>query len=490
MLKYYENKSFRLDIIEKVFQDPLYKSNMHYIMKYGNGLYEEMLKQEEEAKNDFYHYDKKEKIKEKSIPEGTNTLLIGIKYNIPFELGDLPKSVKRVEFEDCSSFNQYFFEEKDGIEEIIFDIGSKYNKEFLPGSLPKTLKKLQIPDNYSEPIRKGTLPESLKTLVFSFNVPEIEEGALPNGIEIIYFSTFMGINGDNKSNIQGQIKQLPSQLKELYISSSYTYSLKGILPAGLKKLCIRGKHTFEEGELPESLEYLYIPSIMKTMITKNIFPKNLKYLYIGCDPQYIEEIPDTIRFLSFNREWSDIKIPDSVEYLSLPILFNDSLKDILPKNLKYLRLNEKIDKKWSKGDLPKTLIYLDISKCCSNWKEEVINEDLPSNLEYFESGRKYIKDISRDIFYYYQKPNEYLTAIEYHQKQNEYSTLIEYQDCKMNIKPCDHKNIYDFKEKMISRKEGYHRDLKVKVRDVEHLQKYIDGEYSMEDILSFMGYDL
>lgn len=474
MLKFNEHKPFRLKIIEKVFQDPYYKSNIYHMSRYGMGLYEEIEKEKEE--DIFHHYDKKEKIQKGSIPEGTKNVLIGKKYNQPFELDDLPKSVKRIEFEDYSSFNQYFYEEKEGIEEIIFNMDSKYNKDFLQEALPKTLKKLQLPYKYSAPIKKGALPDSLHTLVFSMSVPEIEEGALPNNIEIIYFGIITGNPLDNQTKFLGKIKQLPSQLKELYITTCYDGSLKGILPEGLKKLCIRNKYTFEEGELPESLEYLYIPSKIEKMITKKTFPKNLKYLYIGCDPKWIEEIPDTIRFLSFNREWTDIKIPDSVEYLSLPILFEGSLKELLPKNLKYLKLNEHIEKKWSKGDLPETLKYLDISRCISGWKEEeVTNEDLPPNLEYLESGRHYIKGVSREIMYYYQE-------------ENNYQTQIEYLDCKITIKPFEHKNIFDFKEKMISRKEGYHRDLKIKVRDVDRLQKYMDGGHSMEEILSFMGY--
>ncbi len=465
-----EINTLYLKTVEKNLKNPLYKSNIYHMMLYGSGLYDEMMKEEE--KDDFYHYESKKKIVKKTIPEGTKNLLIDMKYNQPFELGDLPKSVKRLEFGDCSSFNQYFFEEKEGIEELIFNYDSKYDKEFLKNGLPKTLKKLQLPANYSKTIIKGALPESLKTLLFLQNIPNIEEGALPNGIEVIHFSTHVGVE---YKEFKKPLTRLPSQLKELYLSLSYPFSLKGLLPEGLKILSIRGNHTFEEGELPDSLEYLNIPSKTNTMISKKIFPKNLKYLNIGCDPKYIEEIPDTVQYLSMNREWNDIKIPDSVEYLTLPILFNASLKDTLPKNLKGLVMNERISKKWKKGDLPETLRLLDISRCCKGWDEEVTNDDLPENLEYLYTGTRFMKDISHEIMYY-------------HRLVNQFNLHVEYKNCTILIKTFEQRELEDFLEKMISRKKGYHRDLKDKARGITRIQSYLDGGYSVDDMLSFLGY--
>ncbi|EGG22585.1 hypothetical protein DFA_04715 [Cavenderia fasciculata] len=244
-------------------------------------------------------------------------------------------------------FHQGLF--KYGLKELIIERYSDFNKSFQPGFLPNTLTKLVLPASFDHDI--GVLPPHLKYLKLNEQFSQtITKGTLPDSLETLLMP----------SGRWGH-EALPESL--CYLSASITdYSQLDSLPKGLEKVKLD-----IQCPLPLPLvspltnvpiQYLTIKSIDDDFKPEYL-NKNVKRLGVN-----------KIRLSS--RDLTKV-LPDTLEqllFLSLKINLGDDVtaKTILPKSIKRLQITreefEKLDPEQAKQleyvsflDSPETMFH-------------------------------------------------------------------------------------------------------------------------------------
>ncbi|EAL65089.1 hypothetical protein DDB_G0284639 [Dictyostelium discoideum AX4] len=184
----------------------------------------------------------------------------------------------------------------------------KNNFKFQVGSLPKSLKKLNL-CLYKKKFELGVLPEGLKTLHVSGETEEaFEVGVFPSSITYLDFGAY------SKS------------MKKLKV---------GVLPLSLKIFSFPNVYSFEidEGLLPHSMETLMLPKSFNQIITKTLLPNKLVHLDFGESfnfPILPNTLPETLKFITFGfvfkQDIDRFCFPNSILSINFKSGFNKPLK--------------------------------------------------------------------------------------------------------------------------------------------------------------------
>lgn len=221
-----------------------------------------------------------------NLPLHIESLILDYNYNI--ELKNLPCNLKQLV------------------------LGIKYNKPLY--YLPESLEILEIGTSYSFDLLH--LPKNIKKLCLSSYFYDYLNFDLPYLLILdLKYSNFMY---SNTVNIKC-INNLQNCLKELYLSSLFSYSLHS-----------RRRYILEEDTLADTLA--------DTLEFKKFIA--LEILSIGASDKYIKNFPINLKKLILDYGYNHPldNLPKNLEYLELGDYFNNNLNN-LPNTLKVLDLN-------------------------------------------------------------------------------------------------------------------------------------------------------
>lgn len=300
-------------------------------------------------------------LEEGSIPDSVHTLHIDYIYNFTANYNKvIPKSVINLSLKTINSirpnclhdtikkleigFLNYHIDLIKGfipnnVIELVF--GEMFNSKLLHGSIPLSVKKITFGDSFNRDILPGVLPNNLNTLIFGnlFNRP-LYRKSIPDNLEYLIFGNNYNQPFDN--NI------IPKNLKSIIFGKGYNQKiLKNILPHGLKKLVFdtQFNQKITEGVIPNTVEYLI-------------------FGYYFNQPLEINSIPHSVKHLEFEGLFNhpiDNILPPDLKYLKFRY-FNQSLSNlVLPRKLTHLILGYSFSGILNPGDLPESLIHLELS---------------------------------------------------------------------------------------------------------------------------------
>ena len=248
-----------------------------------------------------------------------DTLILRPRYNEPINDKLMKKILKckKIIFNDL--FDQLLPQLPDCITHITF--GRKFDKEVrvreeedtgLVGTincLPRNLVYLKFGDFFNQ--RVDALPYTITHLIFG-DCFEQSVDHLPISLEYLYFGKFFKERVDN----------LPPNVKFLRFDDFFNQSLQNI---------------------PPSVEVIYTGFNYSQPLVG--LPNGLKFITIGNNYRYsIQELPDSVEVIAlgyFKGEQTEGKRPAIRKYYWCLVTSEDIKK--LPKNLKYLYMNEKYD---------------------------------------------------------------------------------------------------------------------------------------------------
>ncbi|KYR01694.1 hypothetical protein DLAC_01698 [Tieghemostelium lacteum] len=235
-----------------------------------------------------------------------------------------------------------------------------FNQTIDIGVLPETLLEL-VMGHYNKPMIRGLLPKSLKFLhTNSLNHP-LKPGDLNDGLEVLWLGTYT-------SPFEPQ--SLPTSLKVFTLSNhEYNHPLQISYLINLQELhldCVDQENPFGNETLPKSLRSLYIGKVsIETISPKtlnqgllklvllegninlkqtNLFPQSLQDLILpsNFDSEINQDdLPPNLHTLEFGREFNTKinHLPLSLRALKFRALFNCPISIALPKNLRYIFIN-------------------------------------------------------------------------------------------------------------------------------------------------------
>ena len=276
-----------------------------------------------------------------------DTLILRPRFNAPIDekLMKMILKCKKIKFNDL--FNQFLPQLPDCITHITF--GSNFNKPIgikeddkdyglmetqncLPrnlvflkfgkffnqrvDNLPPTITHLIFGEYFEQPV--DHLPVSLKYLKFGESFKE-KVDHLPPNVKLLKFGDFF-----NQS-----LSNIPPSVEVIYTGFNYSQPLIG-LPEGLKFITIGNNYRHSIQELPDSVEVIalgyfkgeelegkrqvirkYYWCLVKCEIIKKL-PKNLKYLYMNENYDNFDQIVEDFKNVDVNCE-QEILISDIYE---------------------------------------------------------------------------------------------------------------------------------------------------------------------------------
>jgi hypothetical protein len=187
----------------------------------------------------------------------------------------------------------------EGLKSLEFN---NFNQPIGQGVLPEGLQSLHFGYYFDQPIGQGVLPEGLQSLIFSryFNQP-IGQGVLPTGLQSLEF----GYN----FNQQIELGVLPEGLQSLIFGNDFNQPIgQGVLPEGLQSLEFGTyfNKLIQSGDLPEGLQSLIFGFFYNSVIDEGVLPEGLKSLDIG--DFYYQSIgqgvlPEGLKTISFSERY-------------------------------------------------------------------------------------------------------------------------------------------------------------------------------------------
>jgi len=269
--------------------------------------------------------------------------------------------------------------------------------------------KLIITPKFNHKIKKNTIPQSLKELIFvrqwhtlkilgdSFN-KNIEKDALPESIEKIEFSDDFNqefVISSKYKNKNELISVIPSSLKELILGNAYNREFtQDSLPDTLLKLETGNVFNKKIRYLPPNLTHLELGKGYRHVFKENDLPKTLTSLILG--DEYEQEfkkgvLPTNLTLFKigdmYNCEFRKGVLPETIEILDLGNNYDfEFQKEVLPKNLKVLKLGNSYNRKFFKGILPNNLKELYLGDSYDQIFELGV---LPDSLEVLHLGYAY-----------------------------------------------------------------------------------------------------
>ncbi|KAF2077519.1 hypothetical protein CYY_001137 [Polysphondylium violaceum] len=248
----------------------------------------------------------------KMIPNKVVNLTLGCSFIQPLEIGDLPESIKKLQF-------------------------TSLDQPIEKGLLPSLLTHLVFPNSHSFMIRSGSIPNSVKYLILPLscgNPPNRLKQVVPLSVKRL---TIIG----NYSHLPLEKDSIPP-VKEIVISCLNCKLLPGSIPSTAKRLVFRNYLSIiDKGIIPDSIETLEFHDPFDQPITSDLIPRNLKKLVISncpTNPKIPSEIlppsitslfipwmnikgripPSIKKLYMFTKQSSLVEIPDSI------IMFNEA----------------------------------------------------------------------------------------------------------------------------------------------------------------------
>jgi hypothetical protein len=308
----------------------------------------------------------------------------------------------------------------DGLESILFS--SNYTQPIAKGSLPKSLKKIIFKGIFSQSI--DILPEQLETFMCNTFDPPLRKNMFPATLK------YLSINIDKKINkhvlptslnslelIDGVINNiLPPNLENLTLTmnqSLVTKSNKSILPTTLKSLKFGYNFNNKLLNLPSSLTHLEFGAVFNKPLDKCLLNTKIEkiiFCYYSCFNKSLKNLPPTLKYLSlgptFNRPIHNNTFPETLEELIFGEDFDQQIKkNVLPKNLKRLTFGQEFRFKINKNVLPYKLIYLRFSYGYNYSLEGVLPPFLKTlvvdpKYQWFDMVPPYVKIVKLGNYFY------------------------------------------------------------------------------------------
>ncbi|EFA77175.1 hypothetical protein PPL_12383 [Heterostelium album PN500] len=280
-----------------------------------------------------------------SLPNGIKSISLGRDYNSTLEVGCFPEGLERLEL------GEYFNQPLDpgvlpislkylklGDEGYRYRCGSNFNMQLEPGSLPPNLEELHFDcQMYSYPLKDGTLPKSLKTIVycqlewlkylktlplidnlsFSDDIPllTLKPGDIPSTVTKLYFHPRPVMRVNNKL---GPV--IPPSVKHLDMGGS-SYSMVED-PSVNTPIFSRETHYdyFNPGARMDQTFFSHFPP--------NIIELDLRQYRWSVEPPGV--LPATIKKLSLSKPINPDAIPKSVEH----VVLKDMTIGVFPNDIK------------------------------------------------------------------------------------------------------------------------------------------------------------
>ncbi|KAM9959906.1 hypothetical protein ACTFIW_007138 [Dictyostelium discoideum] len=308
------------------------------------------------------------------------------------------KNLKHLSVQDFKGdINKGFLPE--GLETL--NVGIKHNFKFQVGSLPKSLKKLTS-SLYKKKLELGVLPEGLETLNISGETEEaFEIGVFPSSI------TYLNFCVDPKPMKKLKVGVLPLSLKMFSFPNVYSFEIdEGLLPNSMEtlKLPKSFNQIITKTLLPNKLVHLNFGESFNSPILPNTLPETLKFIRFGfafnqdidrfCFPNSIL----SINFQSgFNKPLKVDCLPTSLTHLFLGTSFNSDIEPYaLPQSLKCLSIEGPFNKYFEPNTLPLSLLSIRLP-ALYNKEIDIILPNLThlligttNNSEYFlKTGKDY-----------------------------------------------------------------------------------------------------
>ncbi|EFA75818.1 hypothetical protein PPL_10873 [Heterostelium album PN500] len=325
------NKHFNLPSYYNTFMNSI-QSKINLTLVFGYSTYQ--------CPNYDYHYNEFEKLKG-SIPCKVSNIYIT--FNSSDEIDELEKFYRLIS--ESQSVTKL-----EGCSTLIY-------------GLPKSIKSLSF-RGFDEPIKKGSLPDSLEVLDFDrFFKQEILPGVLPDGLLELTLI-----------NYQYEIRPgvLPNSLLSLTINGSPYEIQAGILPAGLLSLSLYDyPHELRPCVLPSTLTYLSLKCYEYTQIDDLAF--------ISAESATWEDSVITKSYVPIS--WLQA-ISSLLNLQSLEIYFSYRDQESNVFNLKYLpptleSLEISITSVVLIGTMPASLKNIHLNEC-----QFIIDEIFPETKQY------------------------------------------------------------------------------------------------------------
>lgn len=288
----------------------------------------------------------------------------------------------------------------EGIEYINF--GECYNKILQPKIFPSTLKKLVLDGLFNQIFKKNVLSEGLEELILSGDYnKKIKLNVLPK--------TLIKLHLGNKYDKAFRPHIFPKSLKELTIDSEYSHNIiKNVLPKSLEKFicplyrcdpnitCVLPSYLIELRIF--SVYQMKLPPSLKILSTslQHMYDANISYNLEELILYDIQSVNITIQLTNLKKlDLSSAHISeDQTRTLISPnlttlILNYDSkydLKNIIPTNLKKLKLGNKYDKQIRQFCLTNTIEILIFGE---KFDQFIKYNTLPSMLKYLKFDKYY-----------------------------------------------------------------------------------------------------
>ena len=270
-----------------------------------------------------------------TIPRHAEKLIMNDTFDQKINPGDLPPELKYLKFND--KFNRDLSVGSIPPKLTHLTFGCKFNKPIYPGVLPPSLESLVLSGSYGHELVAGSLPYGLKKLQICGKYSHvIGPYVLPHTLEEFMLYCDKDILTESS---------LPDSLKRLEIGGWQNYEYCSdigsfdfsVVPLGLRHLELFANidaHNMAKYN-PQNIEEMKINSKTLVMLSKNMFPANLKRLFIyGADIVKIEigAIPEGLKFLSINISdrcfLAPSEFPSSLTELKL---YNNKSGTLLPR---------------------------------------------------------------------------------------------------------------------------------------------------------------
>jgi len=244
------------------------------------------------------------------IPPKVINLTLGCTLLQPLEIGDLPISLRKLQFTTIDQPieigllppllthlifpNSHSFMISSGsipssVKYLILPIGAGNPPSKLKQVVPQSVKRLTLIGNYSIPLERDSIPH-VRELVISCNNCVLLKGSIPNSVKRLIFKNYTAI-------ISNGI--IPDSIEKLEFHDPFDQPItQELIPSKLKTLVISNCPTFTKIPseiLPKTLSALFIP----WMNIKGSIPSTIKKLYMFTKQSSATEIPDSV--IMFNE---------------------------------------------------------------------------------------------------------------------------------------------------------------------------------------------
>jgi hypothetical protein len=255
-----------------------------------------------------------------NLPNSLETLILGNYFNL--SLDNLPNSLKILGF--GKNFNSSLNNLPNSIK--ILSIGSKLSNKI--EVFPKELKQIIFHNDYNHELsnlNQNTelyltskclniqIPNSHKKVSITNDLEMLNniQYIIPDDIDDI--KIYIGGYNTNKIGEWNYLKKLPSNLKTItFINSIFINCEENILkllPRKLNKIIFSEDFNYnkkiEIGDLPDTLEVLYLPDKFNKTIDKTNLPNNLKELKIGYSyDKLITNLPTNLKKIILSKYYN------------------------------------------------------------------------------------------------------------------------------------------------------------------------------------------